>query len=92
MSMERTTDWGKGRGCDHVLLASAGSAANFALGTEGLPMCHRDQSGIPRAVNPFTFFLKAPPPPYDGSAREAIQLLGWHDIVHATGPASFEYC
>ena len=40
----------------------------------------------------FLFLLKAPPPPYDGSAREALQLLGWYGIVRATRPASFEYC
>ena len=40
---------------------SAGSAANFALGTKGLPKSHRDQSRIPRPVNPFTVFLLFPP-------------------------------
>ena len=35
----------------------AGSAANFALGTKGLPKGHRDQSGITKPVDPFTVFL-----------------------------------
>ena len=39
---------------------SAGSAANFALSTKGLPKGHRYQSGIPRPGSPFMSFSLFP--------------------------------
>ena len=38
------------------------------------------------------FCSEAPLPIIIGDAREALQLLDWHGIVHATGPGPFRHC